>query len=361
MEISGFNENDISEQNKEALQSETWQEVRKTMKTEIQHFTEAPEIQHFAVEKVNKNDNVYGVTWGNLVREYLKTAFSSEDAQAEVVSFGITYKVLKRGEVTAFYDADGNTLFDVENKRLEKEYEWVMNDSAKADTEITNSEEGEKDVVEEENADTVKEETDTEIGETPKTEPAEDEKESSPDDGAETNDNVIPAKESDKSAKQRAKEKLEKELKDAKDKTFAGLIIGYLLKRCEEDEGLCQDIVQKHKTWSKCFDYIYAQARKQTKGSSCAVRDNVVYEWAEDYYHMDDKAKEEKKEAKAKAKRERAVAEKKNQAKEKPVKADAVSASVRETKEEKTKEQPKPKKSSKDMEGQLDMFSMMRM
>ena len=27
------------------------------------------------------------------------------------------------------------------------------------------------------------------------------------------------------------------------------------------------------------------QARKQAKGGSCAVRDDVVYEWAEDYYH----------------------------------------------------------------------------
>lgn len=35
MEISGFNEDDISEQNKENLQSETWQKVRKTMKTDI--------------------------------------------------------------------------------------------------------------------------------------------------------------------------------------------------------------------------------------------------------------------------------------------------------------------------------------
>lgn len=34
MEISGFNQNNISEQNKEALKSETWQTVGKAMKTE---------------------------------------------------------------------------------------------------------------------------------------------------------------------------------------------------------------------------------------------------------------------------------------------------------------------------------------
>lgn len=92
----------------------------------VEHFTYEPEIRHFAEVKVNKNDNVYGVTWGNLVREYLKTAYAGEDVHADVVSDGVAYKVLRRREVTVFYDADGNTLFDVENKRLEKEHGYVM-------------------------------------------------------------------------------------------------------------------------------------------------------------------------------------------------------------------------------------------
>lgn len=121
---------ELSEESKKALQSETWEEARKVMKTEIQHFTNAPEIQHFAVEKISKNDNAYGVAWGKAVREYLKTAYLGENAQAEVVSLGTTYKVLKRENVTAFYDADGNTIFDVENTRLEKEYAWVMKEEA---------------------------------------------------------------------------------------------------------------------------------------------------------------------------------------------------------------------------------------
>lgn len=80
MEISGFNEKEISERNKKALQSETWQKARNVMKTEVQHFTEAPDIQHFAIEKVSKNDNDYGFAWGNVVREYLKTAYSEKNA-----------------------------------------------------------------------------------------------------------------------------------------------------------------------------------------------------------------------------------------------------------------------------------------
>ena len=294
MEMKGFNENEISERNKEALKSGTWQMAREAMNAEVQHFTEAPEIQPFAIEKVSKNDNVYGAVWGNVVREYLKMAYSGENAQADVISDGITYKVLKREEVTAFYDADGNTLFDVENGRLEKEYEYVMQE-----------EKSESDVP--------------------------------------TDDIEVP---NPASVKQMAKEKLEKEMKADKDKTFAEPVIGYLLKRCEDDLGLAQDVVQEHKTWKKCLDYIYEQARKQATENRAVIRDDVVYEWAEDYYHKDDKAEEEKK--------ARETAERKKKQKERAKKAKAEPQKTESPK-------PKPKKNSKDMDGQLDMFSMMGM
>ena len=330
METKGFNGSEISEKNKEALQSEAWQEVRKIMKTEIQHFTEAPKIQHFATVKVSKNDNVYGVVWGNVVREYLKTAYSGENAQADVISDGITYKVLKREEVTAFYDADGNTLFDVENGRLEKEYEYVMQE----DIATVGSEE--------KSADLEKKDADKEAGETQE-EKSEAKSESDvPADDIEVPDPV--------SVKQMAKEKLEKEMKADKDKTFAEPVIVYLLKRCEDDLGLAQDVVQEHKTWKKCLDYIYGQARKQATENRAVVRNDVVYEWAEDYYHKDDKAEEEKK--------AREAAERKKKQEERAKKA---KAEPQKTESPKPKEEPKPKKNNKDMDGQLDMFSMMGM
>lgn len=89
--------------------------------------------------------------------------------------------------------------------------------------------------------------------------------------------------------------KLQEELKKAKDKSFADPIIKHLIERCRGSESLASDVCQDHKTWEKCYKYIYEQARKQAKGSSCAVRDDVVYEWAEDYFHKDDKAEEDKK------------------------------------------------------------------
>lgn len=99
-----------------------------------------------------------------------------------------------------------------------------------------------------------------------------------------------------KPVKQKAKEKLEAEKKKATQKNFADPIITYLIKRCEEDQGLAEDVMQEGKTWSKCFNYIVEQARKQSNGRSTAVEDRVVYEWAEDYYHKYEKPETAKKE-----------------------------------------------------------------
>lgn len=280
--------------------------------------------------KTSKNDNVYGVGWGDVVREYLKTAYSGEDTQADVVSGGVTYKVLKREKVTVFYDADGNTLFDVENKRLEKEYEYVMREYKMA----------------------------AEPQEETSTEPA-------------RNDVPINNTEPDSvdlsAVKQMAKEKLEKEMGEAKDKSFAEPIIGHLLKRCEEDAGLAQDVMQEHKTWKKCYEYIFQQAQKQAKNArSAAVRYNVVYEWAEDYYRKDDKAEEEKK-AKEAAERKKKEEERRKKCMKAAEKKETDKKNVKQNvkKEDKAEEnpaeQPKPKKAPKEMDGQMDLFSMMGM
>lgn len=99
-----------------------------------------------------------------------------------------------------------------------------------------------------------------------------------------------------KPVKQKAREKLEAEKKKATQKNFADPIITYLMKRCEEDQGLAEDVMQEGKTWSKCFNYIVEQARKQSNGRSAAVEDQIVYEWAEDYYHKYEKPESVKKE-----------------------------------------------------------------
>ena len=343
-----FFKKEISDKNNGALESETWEAARKVMKTEIVHFANMPETLDFEAVKVSKNDGAYGIMWGRLVRDYLWKAYSGEAAEAEVVSEGVTYKVLNRGEVTAFYDADGNTLFDVENKRLEKEYGRLVKEEPPADPENESADSLCPNVGEAAETDGDKESV---VGD-------------APEDKADDKASDVPAKAADTeektSAKQAAKEKLEKELKGDKDKNFAEPVIGYLLGRCAEDEGLSQDVVQEHKTWKKCVGYIYDQANNQAVGNKAAVRDSEVYEWAEDYYHKDDKAEEAekaRKEAKRKEKQKKAAADRASKEKKNPAKATPAS----EKKEDKPKEQTKPKKNNKDMEGQLDMFSMMGM
>ena len=142
--------------------------------------------------------------------------------------------------------------------------------------------------------------------------------------------------------------KLEKEREKAKEKGFVEPITEYLIKRCTEDSGFAEDVMQSHKTWGKCFNYIYGKAKKRATGSCAAVRDDVVFEWAEDYYRKDDKEEEAKaaeKRAKAAEERAKAAEERKNPVPE--VKKEEV-----EVKEE---PKPVPKKDKKQIEGQMDL------
>ncbi len=358
MGIEGF-EGNLSEESKNALQSETWKKVRDGMK-------EKKEVKHFTAE--NTAENAYGAIWNQIVKEYLRSVYNAEDKSPDIVVMGETYKTLRRPEVTVFYDATGDTLFDVTNERLEKEYEWLMNSGAGDTAENMNIRE-EDDADGKGNSVVEQTEEEPEAGEAPQADqPEEDQPGAAPDVTGENAESVQEppepveskgtSKQESRPAKQQAEEKLKKELAAVKDKSFAEPIIGYLLERCREDEGLAEDVAQEHKTWQKCFDYIYSQARKQAKGNCVAVRDDVVYEWAEDYYHKDDK-EEDKKVAENKAKREKSVAERKTaKAKEN---ADNTETGSAPPKTEAPKAPPKPKKNGKEMDGQLNMFAMMGM
>ena len=171
-----------------------------------------------------------------------------------------------------------------------------------------------------------------------------------------------------KLVKQKARKKLEAEKKKATQKNFADSVIAYLLKRCEEDQGLAEDVMQEGKTWNKCFNYIVEQARKQSNGRSTAVEDQVVYEWAEDYYHKYEKPETAKKEKGKKPATKNPVTptkttekitdnEKKSQEtkdkpqiSEKPVKKDAAS---KQRKTEKTSTK------SSELSGQMSLFDLL--
>lgn len=296
----------------------------------------------------------YECEWSKAVLEYLENGYSSEDSKSEVEVGDTTYKILKREKVTAFYDADGNTLFDIENDRLKEEYEAIDFSETEPQSEIGKAIAG------------IEKQAYTEAINN------EAQKVSENSSWEEKKDNESTEKGIDEAVK-----KLQGELKSAKE-GYAEPILSHMIDRCKESETLADAVCQTHKTWEKCFKYIMDQARKLKRGNCAMVKDSVVYEWAEDYYRLDDKALEEKKtkEAKEREKKQKAdqqkrldgmkkraekkakAVEKDKVAKEAPKPETKLEAKVDKPKKEPEKKEA-PKKRSNELEGQMDLFSMM--
>ena len=172
-----------------------------------------------------------------------------------------------------------------------------------------------------------------------------------------------------KPVKQKAREKLEAEKKKATQKNFADPVITYLMKRCEEDQGLAEDVMQEGKTWNKCFGYIVEQARKQSNGRSTAVEDRVVYEWAEDYYHKEEKPESvqkenDKKTTEKKAKSTKKVAKKEEKCSKDKKNTQSTPENNQKTEKAEKKEKPKKKEAAKkpdtpSMDGQMSLFDLL--
>ena len=344
-------------------------------------------LKYIIVHFTTADNNPYGV-WSDVVRQYLLTAYNTEEKHGTITVAEKNYKVLKREGVTVFYDESGQTLFDVENDRLAKEHELLSAENA-AEEPAEESPEEPMAEPEEEPTEEPGDGPKSEIGKAiagierqafeaavngEKTEDTEGKKDPIPMGTASLAEIIagIPApteeeirkaeEENAKPVKQRAKEKLEKELQSASEKGFADPVIKHLLERIEQSDSLAADVCQEHKTWNKCYKYIRDQAWNLTKGGDCAVREDVVYEWAEDYYHKDDKAEEAKKAEEQRKKQEKAKTPEKKKASEKTAtKKPEKNKPVDKAPVEKPKAEPKHKKSGNDMEGQMNLFSMMGM
>lgn len=288
-------------------------------------------VRHFTSEQ--KKENTYGWPWNELVKKYLESGYLSGQKECKVTIRENEYKILKRDIVTVFYDADGNTIFDVTNDRLRSEYEANRGEEEESAEDSSMVEMGTASL-----ADAV-------TGNIP----------------APTSEEIETAEKTNAGdVLEKAKQKLEEEVKKAKDNEFAEPIIKHLLKRCEEDPGMAEDIVQEHKTWLKCFAHIRTEARKRAEGNCAAVRDDQVYEWAENYFRLDDKALEEKKEKERKEqekKRKAEAAKRKTGSGKQKKKADA----KKEIEEKKT---PAPEKNGrypkkKEPEGQMSLFDLL--
>ena len=397
-----------------------------TSKTEIVHFTNAPEIKHFATVKSSPNDNVYGIEWGNIVRKYLEDGYKFPTAKNDIECDGKRYRVLDRGGITAFYDESGDTLFDVENSRLEKEYGIIKSERENATPQSAIGKviaDIEKQAFD--NADKEQEDVETNNGNENADVPASDDTDSyeekevqgtgESDNGGENDSEVCsdiqkveetsgensveteemipmgtasleeivkgipkPTPEEVEAAKNNkpkysgidgAVAKLNDFLKHVKanDKAFSEKLIGYLIARVKESESLAEDNTQKNQM--------------------IAVNDEDVVEWAEDYFHKDDKAEEEEKakaakkakedskkcdeiaaKAKARAKAKTSAKPDKNKARadyDTTLKAntDNHKLSAKEIAERKAEEEKKSKKAKKsgDIDGQMDIFSFMGM
>lgn len=293
-------------------------------------------VKHFVLGQIK--DNTYGWPWNELVQRYLENGYLSDKNPFNLTIRRKEYNVLKQEEVTVFYDADGNTLFDVTNERLKIEYA-SHSKNRKEDKENLSGIKTEAESIPGAEGETVQ---------NPEPEETMEEKENAAD--------MSPA-----DLQEKAKRKLEDEAKEAKDEEFTYLVINHLIKRCEEDPGLAEDIIQEHKTWIKCFTYIRSQAKKRAEGNCAAIRSDLVYEWAEDYFRLDDKALEERKAKERKeqeAKNKAEVAKRKSGFGNQEKKTNAKKAVEVKKISEPEKKSNKPQK-KKEPEGQMSLFDLL--
>ncbi len=125
--------------------------------------------------------------------------------------------------------------------------------------------------------------------------------------------------------KKKAIDKIQSEMKQNKTeyKTAVGK---FIISQCEENEEFSNAVLKKEKTLEGCMKDIVSKARKMAKNKVAVVEDSKVYQWAADYYMP------------------------------------GSSKTVKAIQEEKPKVDRKPKENKKDkneIEGQMDLFSML--
>ena len=242
-----------------------------------------------------KTNEMYGYHRRKLVEQYLLSDYPAEECTQEVDFDCLQYKVLRKDTVTAFYDRNGNTIFDVTNERLANEYAWLNYKGI---------------------------------------------------DGA--------------------VEKLTYEISKEKDQQFAIPVLNYLMVACRGSENLANDLCQAHKNWAACKDYINKKVldtipkEKQRGCVPVAMSDDAVFEWAEEYYHLDDKDAVEKVEKEKDEALRKSLERKAKTKTPKPYVTTPVPTEKSSVKPDTTVLKKKTEKNADNgAEGQLDFFSML--
>ena len=166
-----------------------------------------------------------------------------------------------------------------------------------------------------------------------------------------------------------AEEKIREEMWVLKDRDFADILSQHLLHKCEE-ESFSSLVLQKHKTLYKCLNYVMEQAYhiaekkheamdeeawEKDQNVGLAIFEVQVYQWAEEYYALDDAEAE----AKKKEEEKKAIEKEHEQGKHpKGDKRTARAAAKTKAKEstDVIKKEPVPEKNE---EAQLSLFDMM--
>ena len=97
-----------------------------------------PEIDHF-FDRNESIDDAYGWVRAQVVKEYLEGGYKSPGRECKVETCGEEYWVIKGAEVTTFYDERKGypikgVTFDVENTRLEREYNFFFGNKEEAES-----------------------------------------------------------------------------------------------------------------------------------------------------------------------------------------------------------------------------------
>ncbi|WP_244287832.1 hypothetical protein [Lacrimispora celerecrescens] len=89
-----------------------------------------PEIKHF-IDRSKSTGDAYGWIRSEVVKEYLRTGYKGPESEYKIAVYGDEYRAVKGEAVTVFYNCSGDdrpaaVTFDVENTRLEREYNFFF-------------------------------------------------------------------------------------------------------------------------------------------------------------------------------------------------------------------------------------------
>lgn len=180
-----------------------------------------------------------------------------------------------------------------------------------------------------------------------------------------------------------ATEKLREEMWTLGDQLFTDVLVQYLIQKAEENVLFGFQVLKKHKSLQKCVNYIMEQAYQiakkehekkfggkqntnhrpggQKQAVGMGIAETQVYQWAEEYYALDDEVKEAKEQAAERKKRLKPLkkkAERSQKAAETKPSAIGVSKGTTDTSAKESKEGPKapeaPDKDKKNKEEIVD-------